>query len=456
MLAVLAFGGFGCKGEDPNVVARSQPFTLKYWRVFDGEDTMRQAIAAYQALHPNITIDYRKLTFAEYERELLSAIAENRGPDVMSIHNTWMDEWKPRLLASPSTLNVAFQETQGSIKKEVVTVVRDIPGTTIESVKNDFVDVVYEDVVLPTEQADPRAPLVPRVYGLPLSVDTMVMYFNRDVLNENGVAQPAEDWQQLQSQVKTMTRFDGLGTIIQSAAALGSADNVDRSPDILQLLMMQNGAAMKDQSGMATFDEYPPDLVGRPLPPAAEALVFYTDFANPQKEVYTWNDKMPNSLDAFVTGKTAYFFGYAYHLPVIRQLNRNLNFGIAPMPQIAGNPDVNVANYWIETVSNKTEHPDEAWEFVQFVTGAKNVTAYLNATNKPTALRGLVSSQLEDLDMSVFASQVPSARSWYHGSDAPAMEEAFREMIRQYLSGDDEDPANIVRIGATKVNQTIE
>jgi ABC-type glycerol-3-phosphate transport system substrate-binding protein len=256
--------------------------------------------------------------------------------------------------------------------------------------------------------------------------------------------------------VKAVTRFDGIGTIIQSGAAIGAADNVDRSPDILQLLMMQNGAAMTDADGVASFDEYPPELVGRPLPPGAEALVFYTDFANPEKEVYSWNDKMPNSLDAFVSGKTAYFFGYAYHLPVIRQLNRNLNFGIAPMPQIAGNPDVNIANYWIETVSNKTAHPDEAWEFVQFVTNAQNAPTYLNATNKPTARRGLVSSQLEDLDMSVFASQVPSARSWYHGTDAPAMEEAFRTMIRQYLSGDDEDPANVVRIGATKVNQTIE
>ena len=32
--------------------------------------------------------------------------------------------------------------------------------------------------------------------------------------------------------------------------------------------------------------------------PALGAVNFYTDFANPEKEVYSWNDKMPDSLQA--------------------------------------------------------------------------------------------------------------------------------------------------------------
>ena len=174
--------------------------------------------------------------------------------------------------------------------------------------------------------------------------------------------------------------------------------------------MMQNGAIMTDPNGMATFDKYPTELAGRPLPPGAEALVFYTDFANPEKEVYTWNDKMPYSLNAFINGQTAFYFGYAYDLPTIRFSNPKLNFGITSFPQIEGNKPIYFANYWVETVSKKTSHPDEAWDFVQFMTKAEEAQKYLNSTKKPTALRSLINNQLQDADLSVFAGQVPNAK----------------------------------------------
>lgn len=454
LLVALVLGGFGCKGASKEVIQRTQPITLKYWRVFDTDEAFGPIFEAYHKIHPNIAIEFRRLRYDEYEKALLDALAQDQGPDIISLHNTWMRRWQPRLLAVPPVLSVPYREVQGSIKKEVVTVIHQVPGVTLKQLADDFVDVVSEDAVIPTEQEDPRAPLIPKIYGLPLSVDTMVVYYNRDILNRAGIAQPATDWRTFQDQVKKITKLDETGAIVQSGAGLGTADNVSRATDILGLLMMQNGTPMTDQNGTVSFDKYPPELAGRPYPPGAEALIFYTDFANPEKEVYTWNDKMPNSLEAFEKGQTAYYFGYSYDLPEIRLANRNLNFGIAPFPQIEGNKPVNYANYWLETVSNKTKYPNEAWDFVMFMTKAENAQKYLSVTKKPTALRSLVNGQLEDLDLSVFAAQVPTAKSWYHGVDADATEKAFSEMIRQMLAGE-ADPKKIVELGATKVNQTI-
>jgi len=455
LTAILIFGGFSC-GQDEDVTDLTQPFTIKYWRVFDDRDAFRDIVTAYQTLHPHIKIDYRLFRYDEYERELLNAISEDRGPDIFSIHNTWMNEWRPRLLAAPATLSIPYTEMKGSLKKEAVTTIKSVPGVTVRQVANDFIDAVSYDVVIPTEQADPRAPLIPRVYGLPLSVDTMVMYYNRDILNAGGIAKPASHWLEFQEHVKKITRLDEAGNIIQPAASLGTAENVERASDILSVLMMQNGAEMTDDDGVATFDRIPEELTGRTTPPGAEALIFYTDFANPEKEVYTWNAKMPDSLEAFVKGQTAYFFGYSYHLAQIRQQNAALNFGIAPLPQIEGNKPVNYGNYWVEVVSDKTEHPDEVWEFLQFMTAAEQAQKYLGVTKKPTALRSLINSQLEDIDLSVFASELPTAMTWYRGSDADATESTFKEMIEQMLAGEEPDPVRIVGLGATKVNQTIE
>ena len=282
----------------------------------------------------------------------------------------------------------------------------------------------------------------------------MALFYNRDILNAVGISQPAATWDDFQKQVSAITQLDEVGTILRAGAALGTADNVERSSDILSLIMMQNGALMSDANRVATFDRFPTGTEDRPLPPGAEALVFYADFANPEKIVYTWNDKMPNSLQAFVKGQAAFFIGYSYHLPTIRNLNPSLNLGVAPFPQIRDNRPVNFANYWIETVSKKTKYPDEAWDFVRFITSPQEVQKYLAAAKKPTALRSLVNSQLEDLDLSVFASQVLTAKSWYRGQDAAASEQIFRDMITQSQAGE-ADFKRIVELGATRVNQTI-
>lgn len=454
LLSSLLLLGFGCRGESKEVQERSKPLVLKFWSVFDDEDAYAGILAEYRQLHPNIIVEYRKFRFDEYRKAMLDALAEDRGPDVLTLHDTWMGEWQPRLLPVPPVLSVPYREIQGTIKKEAVTVIRKEAGITVRQVMNNYVEPVSGDMVLPTEQADPRLPLVPRVYGLPLFADTLVVYYNRDILNNAGIAAPATYWKQFQEQVKKLTRLDETGAILQSGVALGTADNVPRAADIVSLLMLQNGTQMTDANGQATFDKYPAGVTDRPYPPGAEALIFYTDFANPAKEVYSWNDKMPNALDAFVNGKTAYYFSYSYDLPVIRQRNPRLNFGIAPFPQIEGNTPVHFANYFALAVSRKSTHPDEAWNFVQFASSAEQAQKYLSATKRPTALRSLVNGQLDDLDLSVFASELANAKTWYHGTDADATESAFDDMIRQMLA-DQADPKHIVELGATKVNQTI-
>jgi multiple sugar transport system substrate-binding protein len=456
LTAVLVFTGISCGGGNDDLAELTKPFTIKYWGVFDDSSDFSEIVAAYNALHPHIRVEYRKFRFDEYERELLNAMAEDRGPDLFSIHNTWMNEWRPRLLPAPASLSIPFTELKGSLKKEKVTTVRTIPGITVRQLANDFIDAVYYDAVIPTEQSDPRAPLIPRIYGLPLSVDTLVMYYNRDILNSNGIAKPATHWQEFQDHTRKITRVDNAGNIIQPTVSMGTADNIDRSSDILSVLMMHNYAQMTDENGIATFDRYTPDTQDRPFPPGVDALIFYTDFSNPLKDVYTWNDKMPDAFQAFTNGQTAYFFGYSYHLEAIRLNNSELNFGITPLPQILGNQPINFANYWIEVVSDKTEHPDEVWDFLQFMTSAEQAQKYLARTGKPTALRSLINSQLEDIDLSVFASQLPTSVTWYRGTDATATEEIFRDMIRQMVAGEEPDPVKIVELGATKVNQTIE
>lgn len=132
-----------------------------------------------------------------------------------------------------------------------------------------------------------------------------------------------------------------------------------------------------------------------------------------------------------------------------------LNFGISKFPQIEGNPtEANTANYWVETVSAKTKHPNEAWDFVQFMTTKpEQAKKYLESVKKPAALRTLLKDQLADDTLKVFASQILTAKNWYRGKDVISAEGALNEMIDSVVANS-EEIEKIVTLAVSRVQQT--
>ncbi len=441
----LLTSGLSCKLGKQDISEAMKPITLTYWRVWDGPDAFDEIIKAYQEIHPNIKINYVKLRYSEYEQKLLEALAEDRGPDIFSIHNTWIRKYDTKIEPMPAQITLIYPVEQGAIKKEIVAQPITTKSITLKELKNNFLDVVYDDVVIDG-----------KIYGLPLAVDTLAMYYNKDLFNNAGIITPPKYWnREFQQAVTKLTKQDVHGNIIQSGVALGGSSNIERYSDILSVLMMQNGATMLSDTGQIMFNLIPPALKEQGYNPGLEALRFYTDFSNPAKEVYSWNKDLDNSLDSFIQGKVGMMFGYAYNLPTIKARAPKLNFGIAKLPQIEGGVEqINFANYWVETVSKKSKHIDEAWDFIQFATKKENVRSYLEATKKPTALRSLISEQIDDLDIGTFAEQLLTAKSWYKGEDSNAMERIFKDMIDRVVNGEGEI-IDIINIAANQVQQTI-
>lgn len=447
---VLLTTGAGCSGGGASS-APIEEVTLKYWRVFDEEDSFDAIIEAYQAQHPNVRIEYRKLRPEEYEKELVRAIAEGKGPDIFSVHNTKMGEFKDLLEPMPSELNVSYLVTKGTLRKETALETRREQTLSKRAFESRFVDVVMDDVYM-DYQPDPEVDAEQRVFGVPLAVDSLALFYNKELLNAAGVAEPPTTWEEFLEAVYKLTKYDTNGAITQSGAALGTVENVDRAVDILSVLMMQNGAQMTDERGRVAFHTIP-EGTPRDIFPSLDAVRFFTDFANPTKKAYTWNEKFPDSLEAFANGQTAFFLGYSYHIPLLESAAPKLDYGIAPLPQITGGKEINYANYWIEGVSKTSKYDDYAWNFLLFASNPDNVDTYLAEAKKPTAVRGLIDSQLEDEELGVFASQLLTAETWYRGKDADAMEKAFENLAELILVGTAE-PEEAIEQAAKVVSQT--
>lgn len=446
-LSLVTLLGAGCGGPSAAQVAASKPVTLVVWRVFDGEENFSPLMSAYQKVHPNVSFEYRELRSDEFRDEILRALAEGNGPDVFSINSTWLGEYESLISPLPKSLKIPYAEIRGTIKKEKVYTIKEQPTLSLKSLKTDFVDVVAQDVLRPYQENE-RAPVVDHVFGLPLSMDTLALYYNKELLNTAGFPEPPKTWTAFQDQVTKLTRIGSGNEILQAGAAFGTGKNVERASDILSLLMMQNGTQMTDDAGRATFSSTNQNkqVLG------VDAVNFYTDFANPSKQVYSWNQDQPNSFDAFTSGKAAFFVGYSYHADLIRAASPKLPFAIATIPQIEGGKNVNFANYWIETVSKASKNKDFAWDFIQFAASAEQVPSYLSSAKKPTARRALINAQMEDEVLSVFASQVLTAKTWYKGKNALVADNALTDFIDAIVAG--EDPLQAISEAENKVNQT--
>jgi len=454
ILIFIFLSGFGLKCEDTKTKQAMQPVNLKFWRVWDETDDFKEIVDAYQRLHPYVKIEYRKFRYGEYEKALLEAMAEDQGPDIFSVHNTWVRGYQKKIKPMPEKITMVYPVLQGTIKKEIINQLKTEPSITVKKLRETYIDVVPGDVILNVTD-DATKTTSEKIFGLPLSVDTLAMFYNKDLFNNAGIIDPPKYWnEEFQKIVKNLTKIDEKGQLVQSGVALGGSANIERYSDILSVLMMQNGTDMQSDSGEIRFHTVPAVFKNKGITPGIEALQFYSDFANPTKEVYSWNATLSNSLEMFARGKLAVMFGYSYHIPMIKAMSPKLNFAVAALPQIEGNPTVNFANYWVETVSNKSKQPDEAWDLIQFAAKAENVKSYLKKTKKTTALRSLINEELEDADKDIFAGQLLTAKSWYKGRDSNAMEQAFKEMIDAVNTGE-EKIITVINQGANKVQQTV-
>ena len=62
-----------------------------------------------------------------------------------------------------------------------------------------------------------------QIYGLPLSLDTMAIYYNKDLLDRSSVPEPPKTWEEFAVAVKKITKYDKqTNKITQSGAALGA------------------------------------------------------------------------------------------------------------------------------------------------------------------------------------------------------------------------------------------
>ncbi|MDP2649614.1 MAG: extracellular solute-binding protein [bacterium] len=313
---------------------KDEKVTLTYWGLWEDKRTMASIISDFERQNPNITVDYVKQDVKDYRERVVTRINNGTGPDLFPFHSTWLPMFSDLLLP--------------------------LPQDTIN--KNDLQNYFY-----PVSQKD----LVKNgaIYGIPLSVDTLSLFINKESFAAAGLTAP-KTWEEFSRISRTLTVKDENGNIKNAGAALGTFDNITHAPDIISLLMVQNGADLKNLSGTSQN--------------TIDALNFYVQFAKEEDRV--WDEKLANSINVFAQGNLSMYFGYSWDIFTIKALNPNLNFEVDPVPHLPGR-NTTIASYWPDGVSVKSKHQKEALMFLKFLY-QKEVMQKLYSEESKTRLFG--------------------------------------------------------------------
>ena len=292
---------------------------ITYWGLWEPETVMAPIIADYEAQNPGVKIQYVRKSFAQYEQSVYFQLAEPASPDIVRIHNTWTNKLQDKLAPLPS--NIMSSST-------------------------------YQSTFFPIAQKSFTGS-DGNIYAIPWEVDGLALYYNKDLFAEAGLTAPPADWDEFTEYAEKLTKVEG-GTIVQAGAAIGSTNNIRHADEILGLLLLQNSTNIVSNGKVDLTDS-------RFLP----TIKFYSYFL---KENKVWSDGFDDDLQMFFQGKLAMMFAPSWRVFDVILSNPNINFELAPVPQIVGNTTpVYYADYWGDAVSKNSKNQDEAWKFVLYL-----------------------------------------------------------------------------------------
>lgn len=367
--------------------------TVSFWAVNEDFEVWRGAIQQFQEQHPFIHIRHVRINEGGYEEQLVNSIAAGTGPDVFMLGNDMVAKHRDKIAPFPQ---VEFQ----------------FPARNFATT---FTDGVAEELI--TEDND--------ILGFPLYVDTPILMYNKDITNAAGVAVIPTTWEDLIPLSRKFTIKTAVGDIVKSGLPIGTYANVDHAFEILSSLFMQYGDPIVSRA---------PEPRVSLLVNVDKVLKFFTSFADPGSENFTWTARMPFSLDTFARGDAAFVLGYSTDLEKIKALSPHLNIGVAPFPQPKEvRTPVVYQKFYFPTVSRASQQQAAAWLFVSFITREKGAETYLAKTKRTPARRDLIARPAKTAGEDILLRQALIAKGW-HIPHSQAARRIFADAIDSIIT----------------------
>jgi ABC-type glycerol-3-phosphate transport system substrate-binding protein len=272
------------------------------------------------------------------------------------------------------------------------------------------------------------------VLAIPIAVDPLVMYWNKDIFTDNSLSEPPQFWDQFYNLSQKLTQKDGALNITRSTVALGEYQNITNAKDIIAALFFQAGAPIVTRTGDKLRSSIYEGLE-LPVAPGAAALTYYTEFSNPSKPYYSWNRSLPDSQSMFVAGDLALYFGRASEFSVIKLKNPNLNFDVTTLPQSrTATKKSTFGRLQSLAIVKNSKNVGAAYKAVSALASGDSAKRFADALRLPSVRRDILSKRPTDLTGPVFYDSALWSKAWID-VDTEKTSVIFRNLIEQVTAG---------------------
>jgi ABC-type glycerol-3-phosphate transport system substrate-binding protein len=410
VLGVLIFSGIVPIGKSQKAIGVAGDISL--WAPFENKE-MTDIISEINDANKDLfKITYTQKPLDTYEEDIIDALASGAGPDIWVISHDMVLKNKDKIYTIPFE---SFPE---------------------RFFKDSFVNSA-ELFIIRSEE-----PLGSGLVGLPIAVDPLVLYWNRDLFSSAGIARSPKYWDEFLADSEQLTERDDAGNIILSGTAMGEFRNVTNAKEILSMLLLQTGNPIIDAESLEAVLG---SVAGRDavsgLSSVESSIRFFNEFSDPKKTSYSWNRALSLSEDAFVGGTLAMHFGYASDYSRLKKKNPYLNFDVAVVPQIrsdssqrAGEIKTTFGKIYAVIISKNSLKKQPAFSAVFKLSEAGFGQQFVEAFNLAPVRRDLLTAGTKDPIKSIFYESAVMSRSWLE-PDSQFSYEIFKNMVESVATG---------------------
>ncbi|MEZ4195295.1 MAG: extracellular solute-binding protein [Candidatus Paceibacterota bacterium] len=381
VLALIILSGVEPKEGDGEVALNG---AVSIWGTLPAEsiDALITEIAVTNKAYDRVT--YRYISQSDFDQVFVNALADGKGPDLVLIPHELLVKNRSKLEAFPYE-SAPIRDFRSAY----------IDGAEIFA-RNDG------------------------IYGFPIAVDPLVLYWNRDMFANKNLLVAPSTWEAVVGEVApALTVRDANRSIKTSALAMGTYRNITNAFPVISMLLLQGGSTLVTEES-SFYKVRLNEMLGSPQgKPFTTAMTFFTNFSSVSNTLYSWNRSLANDKDMFLREELAMYFGFASEARDIEAKNPNLNFDIAEVPQGAGaTVKRTYGKFYTLVPPRSASNKVGAYAVMQELGSQINTKKIADSYNLAPVYRASLLAGSRDVYGQVAYTSAPSARGWLN----PAME----------------------------------
>jgi multiple sugar transport system substrate-binding protein len=339
----------------------ANPVEITYWDFFGGGDgiRMKQIVEEFNKSQQDVRVTQTTLTWGEpFYTKVHTAVVAGQTPDIMSYHLSHF----PAGIAAKDLRPITPEElSQAGLKA------------------SDF----QQSVVERSLEASKKYGQSEQLFGVPLDIHTLVLYYNKNILEKAGALDPEgkpKGLENIDSFKKMLGEVKEKARLTPIAFSTAPADQASTWRAWYTFFKQLNGDFLKD--GQLSFENMPNQ--------GKKALQTIVDLA--ESGLLTKNTAYPAMVALFSSGRSAFMINGNWEVPTLVDLQTKgklpFDYGIVAFPKLFDNPDTWGDSHQLAIPNNAKTPPTPekvaaALKFIAYVVkqpawaGGGHIPAYL-------------------------------------------------------------------------------